>query len=136
MSASPQKLAATATAKAKRGCNSTWSTSHETRPASFERGDRGLSNDAGLVSRDVDHVELQPRFALALTAAVNFCGEISQIDKISQIVSAPTIAVNTREAISQMVRISIVLIFRVPYFSGSDAAERGNFLWGGKLFNF
>ena len=60
------------------------------------------------VSRDVDHVELQPRFA-----------------------SAPTIAVNTREAISQMVRISIVLIFRIPYFSGSDAAERGNFLWGG-----
>ena len=34
------------------------------------------------VSGDVDHVELQPRFALALTAAVNFCGEISQIVKI------------------------------------------------------
>ena len=105
---SPQKLTAAVSAKAKRGCNSTWSTSHETRPAAFEREDRGLSNDAGLVSRDVDHVELQPRFA-----------------------SAPTIAVNTREAISQMVRISIVLIFRIPYFSGSDAAERGNFLWGG-----
>ena len=95
-------------AVAKRGRNSGWSTPQKTRQASFERSVSALSNDAGLVSRDVDHVELQPRFA-----------------------SAPTIAVNTREAISKMVRMSIVLIFRVPYFSGPDAAERGNFLWGG-----
>ena len=47
---SPQKLTAAVSAKAKRGCNSTWSTSQKTRPASFERPRSSLSNAAGLVS--------------------------------------------------------------------------------------
>ena len=63
----------------KRVCNSTWSTSLEMSLASLKRGDRGLSNAAGLVSRDVDHVELQPRFDSAPTAVFSRRCAISEI---------------------------------------------------------
>ena len=76
---SQRQVPTVAGALTKRGCNSTWSTSQEMSLASFERGDRGLSNAAGLVSRDVDHVELQPRFDSAPTAAFSRRCAISQI---------------------------------------------------------
>ena len=85
-----RRLKAAVGALSKRGCNSTWSTSLETRPAAFERPRSPLSNDAKIISWDVDHVELQPRF-----------------------VSAPTTVGTCRCEISQILIISMALIFRV-----------------------
>ena len=89
-------------AVAKRGRNSGWSTPQKTRPASFERSDSALSNDAGLVSRDVHHVKLWTLFVTVSTGVVQ-----------------------CRSVVAPRSKFSSVLIFRAPHFPGSEAPERG-----------